>query len=69
MVEFNIDGKIVRWNINDPLELRSKEDFEKEVPSAEAAVASERKTLYLSFIPASPYSIAKFDDYNLWYFL
>ncbi|KAL3270797.1 hypothetical protein HHI36_021320 [Cryptolaemus montrouzieri] len=30
MVEFNVDGKIIRWNINDPLKIKSKEDFPEE---------------------------------------
>ncbi|XP_044764179.1 peregrin [Coccinella septempunctata] len=60
MVEFNIDGKIVRWNINDSLEVRSKEDSEKDNPPSEAAVAIPSEIVKL---PEASYK--ELDNYNI----
>ncbi|XP_045469667.1 peregrin isoform X1 [Harmonia axyridis] len=60
MVEFNVDGKIIRWNINESLEIRSKEDFEKETPPSETAVAIPSEIVKL---PEASYK--ELDNYNI----
>jgi bromodomain and PHD finger-containing protein 1 len=61
MVQFDINGQVVRWNINDPLDMVSKEDLsDDDIPNIDRFEQAQEPSTQL---PEASYN--ELDNYNI----